>query len=51
MSNGALIHKEDGALWIFIDFYEYNSRTARDAYFLPRIKETNDTLAIVNIFV
>ncbi|MEE4247446.1 MAG: reverse transcriptase family protein [Kangiellaceae bacterium] len=39
-----LVRKKDGSLRFCIDLRKLNSRTIRDAYSLPRIEETLDTL-------
>ena len=44
-SNVVLVRKKDGALRFCIDFRKLNGRTVRDAYSLPRIEETIDTLS------
>ena len=43
-SNVVLVRKKDGSLRFCIDFRKLNSRTIRDAYTLPRIDDTIDTL-------
>ena len=43
-SNVVLVRKNDGALRFCIDFRKLNSRTIKDAYTLPRIDDTIDTL-------
>lgn len=43
-SNVVLVRKKDGSLRFCIDFRKLNSRTIKDAYTLPRIDETIDTL-------
>ena len=43
-SNVVLVRKKDGSLRFCIDFRKLNSRTIRDAYTLPRINDTIDTL-------
>ena len=43
-SNVVLVRKKDGSLRFCIDFRKLNSRTIRDAYTLPRIDNTMDTL-------
>ena len=43
-SNVVLVRKKDGSLRFCIDFRKLNSRTIRDAYTLPRIDDTMDTL-------
>ena len=44
-SNVVLVRKKDGVLRFCIDFRKLNNRTIRDAYYLPRIEETIDTLS------
>ena len=43
-SNVVLVRKKDGSLRFCIDFRKLNARTVRDAYALPRIDDTIDTL-------
>ena len=43
-SNVVLVRKKDGSLRFCIDFRKLNSRTVRDAYTLPPIDDTIDTL-------
>ena len=43
-SNVLLVRKKDGSVRFCIDFRKLNSRTVRDAYTLPRIDDTIDTL-------
>ena len=43
-ANVVLVRKKDGSLRFCIDFRKLNSRTIRDAYTLPRIDDTIDTL-------
>ncbi|MCU7858926.1 MAG: DDE-type integrase/transposase/recombinase, partial [Candidatus Thiodiazotropha sp. (ex Lucinoma kastoroae)] len=43
-SNVVLVRKKDGSLRFCIDFRKLNSRTIRDAYMLPRIDDTMDSL-------
>ena len=43
-SNVVLVRKKDGCLRFCIDFRKLNSRTVKDAYMLPRIDSTMDTL-------
>ena len=43
-SNVVLVRKKDGSLKFCIDFRKLNSHTIRDAYTLPRIDDTMDTL-------
>ena len=45
-----LARKKDGALRMCIDLRMVNSRTTRDAYSLPRIEETLDTLSGSSVF-
>ena len=44
-SNVVLVRKKDKSLRFCIDFRKLNSRTIKDAYSLPRIEETIDSLA------
>ena len=44
-SNVVLARKKDNSLRFCIDFRKLNSRTVKDAYSLPRIEETIDSLA------
>ena len=43
-SNVVLIRKKDGSLRFCIDFRKLNNRTVKDAYILPRVDDTIDTL-------
>ena len=43
-SDVVLVRNKDGALRFSIDFRKLKNRTIRDAYYLLRIEETNDTL-------
>ena len=43
-SNVVLVRKKDGSLRFCIDFRKLNSRTVKDAYNLPRVNDTIDTL-------
>ena len=43
-SNVVLVQKKDGSLRFCIDFRKLNGRTVKDAYTLPRIDDTMDTL-------
>lgn len=43
-SNVVLVRKKDGSLRFCIDFRKLNNRTIRDAYMLPRIDDTIDSL-------
>ena len=49
-SNVVLLRKKDGSLRFCIDFRTLNSRTIKDAYTLPRIDDTIDTLIGVKYF-
>ena len=49
-SNVVLVRKKDGLLRFCIDFRKLNSRTIRDAYTLPRIDDTIDTLLGAKFF-
>ena len=44
-SNVVLVCKKDGSLRFCIDYRKLNNRTVKDAYYLPRIEETIDTLS------
>ena len=44
-SNVVLVRKKDNSLRFCIDFRKLNARTIKDAYSLPRIEETIDSLA------
>ena len=44
-SNVVLVRKKDNSLRFCIDFRKLNARTIKDAYSLPRIDETIDSLA------
>ncbi len=43
-SGAVLVRKSDGSLRFCLDFRKINSKTIKDAYFLPRIEETIDNL-------
>jgi transposase InsO family protein len=45
-----LVRKKDGGLRFCIDYRKLNQRTIRDAYCVPRIDETLDTLAGSDMF-
>ena len=49
-SNIVCVRKKDGSLRLCIDYRKLNARTIRDAYALPRIEDTLDTLAGSKIF-
>ena len=49
-SNVVLVRKKDGLLRFCIDFRKLNSRTIKDAYTLPRINDTIDTLLGAKFF-
>ena len=50
-SNVVLVWKKDGSLRFCIDFRKVNSRTVRDAYTLPCIDDTIDTLIGAKYFL
>ena len=39
-----LVRKKDGSLWFCIDFCRLNARTKKDAYPLPRMQETMESM-------
>ena len=39
-----LVRKKDGSLWFCIDFHCLNARTKKDAYPLPRMQETMESM-------
>ena len=39
-----LVRKKDGSLWFCIDFHRLNARTKKDAYPLPRMQETMESM-------
>ena len=49
-SNIVLVRKKDNSLRFCIDFRKLNNRTVKDAYFLPRIEETIDSLSGAEYF-
>ena len=49
-SNVVLVRKKDGSLRFCIDFRKLNGRTIRDAYTLPRIDDTINTLLGAKFF-
>ena len=49
-SNVVLVRKKDNCLRFCIDFRKLNARTIKDAYSLPRIDETIDSLASSKYF-
>ena len=49
-SNVVLVRKKDGSLRFCIDFRKLNSRTVKDAYTLPRIDDTIDSLIGAKFF-
>ena len=48
-SNVVLVRKNDGSLHFCIEFRKLNGRTVKDAYTLPRIDDTMDTLLVLSI--
>ena len=49
-SNSVLVRKKDNSLRFCIDFRKLNNRTVKDAYSLPRIEETIDSLSGAKYF-
>ena len=49
-SNIVLVRKKDNSLRFCIDFRKLNNRTVKDAYSLPRIEETIDSLSGAKYF-
>ena len=45
-----LVRKKDGHLWFCIDFRRLNSRTKKDAYPLPRMQETMESMVGTQFF-
>ena len=45
-----LVHKKDGSTRFCIDYRKVNSLTRKDAYLIPKIDETLDTLAGAKLF-
>ena len=45
-----LVRKKDGGLWFCIDFCQLNSRTKKDAYPLPRMQETMESMVGARFF-
>ena len=45
-----LVCKKDGGLWFCIDFRQLNSRTKKDAYPLPRMQETMESMEGARFF-
>ena len=45
-----LVCKKDGGLWFCIDFSRLNSRTKKDAYPLPRMQETMESMVGARFF-
>ena len=45
-----LMRKKDGGLWFCIDFRRLNSRTKKDAYPLPRMQETMESMVGTQFF-
>ena len=49
-SNVVLVRKKDGSLRFCIGYRKLNNRTIKDAYSLPRIDETIDSLVGSSVF-
>ena len=45
-----LMRKKNGGLWFCIDFRQLNSRTKKDAYPLPRMQETMESMVGAHFF-
>ena len=45
-----LVCKKDGGLWFCVDFCRRNSRTKKDAYPLPRMQETMESMVGARFF-
>ena len=45
-----LVRKKDGVLWFCIDFRQLNSQTKKDAYPLPRMQETMESMVGTQFF-
>ena len=45
-----LVRKKDGGLWFCIDFRRLNSRTKKDAYPLPQMQETMESMVGTRFF-
>ena len=45
-----LVHKKDGGLQFCIDFHRLNSRTKKDAYPLPQMQETMESMVGTQFF-
>ena len=45
-----LVRKKDGGLWFCIDFRRLNSRTKKDAYPLPQMQETMESMVGARFF-
>ena len=45
-----LVQKKDGGLRFCIDFCRLNSRTKKDAYLLPRMQETMESMVGTRFF-
>ena len=46
----ALVTKKDGSVWFCVDYRKLNEVTRKDAYSLPRIDDTLDTLSGARYF-
>ena len=45
-----LVQKKDGGLWFCIDFRRLNSQTKKDAYPLPQMQETMESMVGAQFF-
>ena len=46
-----LVKKKDGSIRMYVDYRRLNSKPVKDAYPLPRIDDTLDSLANAKLFI